>query len=130
MLHDYISVFDMVPRDYEAMYAYKCGLFEQCFRLSQESVDFLLYSESSRFARVLNDRSDLLLLMDDDYLSIYSLARLFDVFKSEIIENVSLSAKQTTIAAFYDVTVDDNTFLDYICHTHVDYHEEYQSVTS
>ena len=81
MSHDYSSVLDIVPRDYQAMCAYKCGLYEQCFRLSQKSVDFLLYSDCIIFAHVLRtEGSDLLLLMDDDYLSLISLARLCGVF--------------------------------------------------
>jgi len=79
MSRDYSSVCSMVTRDYEALYAYKCGLYEQCFRLSQENL--LLYADSNRVARVLEvDESDLLLLLDDDSLSLISLARLCGVF--------------------------------------------------
>ena len=44
MPRDFIPFCDILPPDYEAMYAYKCGLYEKCFRLSQESVDFVKYS--------------------------------------------------------------------------------------
>ena len=92
MLCDYISVCDIVPRDYQAMYAYKCGLYEECFRLSQESVDSLQHSDRNRRAQVLQvEESDLLSLLDDDLLSLISLTRLCGVFDTCIMirENVA-----------------------------------------
>ena len=81
MSREHTSVCDIVSLDYEAMYAYKCGLYEQCFRLSRESVDRLLYTKSSRITNVLNVRkSDLLSLTDDDCLSLIGLAKLCGVF--------------------------------------------------
>ena len=88
---DYSSALGIVPRDYEALYAYKCGLYEQCFHLSRESVDFLLYNECNRNALVLIfEKSDLLLLMDDDYLSLIGLARLCGVFDIDPLEGENL----------------------------------------
>jgi len=81
MSRDHSSVCPIVSRDYEAMYAYKCRLYEQCFHLSEENIDFLLYSDSNRIPTVLTVKeSDLLLLMDNDYLSLSTLARLCGVF--------------------------------------------------
>ena len=102
MSRDNSSVCDIVPRDYEAMYSYRCGLYEQCFRLSQESVDLLLYSESNRFLRVLSvNRSDLLLLMDDHCLSLISLVRLFGVFDIDPLEDESVN--QLTLLMYLSV---------------------------
>ena len=56
MSRDYGSVHAIVPRDYEAMYAYKCCLYEQCFRLSQDNVDFVVCTKSRRPADVLGVR--------------------------------------------------------------------------
>jgi len=80
MSRDYSSVCTIVSRDYQAMYAYKCGLYEQCFHLRDENVNFLLYDESNRKAGVLRvERSDLSLLLDDDCLPLLGLAILCGV---------------------------------------------------
>ena len=42
-----------VPRDYDVMYAYNCGLYEQRFHLSRESVYLLLCNESNRIKNAL-----------------------------------------------------------------------------
>ena len=89
----------IVPHDHEAMYAYKCGLYEQCFHLSQESIDLLLYTLRHRLLHeAISERPDLLLLMDDDYLSLIGLARLCGVLSenspqtmAEIIHQLALS---------------------------------------
>jgi len=87
----------IVSRDYEAIYAYKYGLYEQCFCLSSENVDFVLYDESNRTADVLPvDGSDLYLLLDDECLLSISLARLCGVFdidkrRSENLTQMTLS---------------------------------------
>ena len=89
---DYTSVCDIVPSDYEAMYAYKCGLYEQCFRLNQDSVDVLLYNGSRRFTfSWVVEQSELLMLMDDDCLSLIGLWRLCSVIDKNTfnIEGVS-----------------------------------------
>ena len=87
MSREHTSVCDIVSLDYEAMYAYKCGLYEQCFHSSQESVDFLAYTETNIISNVLMaEKSDLLLLMGDDCLSLISLARLCGVFYIDPLE--------------------------------------------
>ena len=96
MSRDYNSVRDIVTCDYKAMYAYKC---EQCIHLSQEIVDLLLYTECRRVACVLRvEKSDLLLLMDDDCLSLISLARPcgvldIDPLKGESVIQITFSSK-------------------------------------
>jgi len=71
----------IVTCDFEALYASKCGLYEQCFHLSEENVYFLLYAEGNRIASLLTvEKSDLLLMLDHDCLSLISLARLSGVF--------------------------------------------------
>jgi len=63
------------------LYAYKFGLYEQCFHLSEENVDFLLYAGGNRITSLWNvEQSDFLLLMDDDFLSLFSVTRLCGVF--------------------------------------------------
>jgi len=77
MSRDYSLVRTIVTRDYEAMCAYKGGLYEQCFHLSSENIDFLL---CNRLTNVLSVESDLLLLVDVNGLSLISLAILYGVF--------------------------------------------------
>ena len=92
MSRDYSSVRSIMTRDYEAMYAYKCGLYEMCFHLSDENVKFLLYTEDSRITRVLRVKgSDLFLLTDDDCLSLINLARFCGVF------DIDLSSGETVV---------------------------------
>jgi hypothetical protein len=49
---DFSSVRHIVTNDFEAMYAYKCRLYEECFRLCEGNVDWLLQVEG----RVLSER--------------------------------------------------------------------------
>ena len=88
---DYKSVCYIVAHDYEAMYAYRCGLYEQCFNLSLKSATLLMRTACSKFAITMGaDQSDLLLLMDDDYLSLISLAKLCGVFDVDSRESESV----------------------------------------
>ena len=69
---DYSSVRTIVTTDYEAMYAYKCGEYEKCLQLCEQNVNKLQYvSELTSVCEVPS--SDLLLLMDDDCLSLVGL---------------------------------------------------------
>jgi len=79
---EYLTSFRrVVTRDYEAMCAYKCGLYEQCFHLSAENVDLLLYAERNRITSVFTvNVSNLFMLLDDECLSLISLSRLRGVF--------------------------------------------------
>jgi hypothetical protein len=59
MSRDYMPGSGTIQRDDEMMYAYKCGLYEQCFRVSLEGI--LHYNDSSRLVLILTARgSDLL----------------------------------------------------------------------
>jgi len=70
----------------------------KCFRLSSENVDFLLYDESNRTASVLRVKGSdlfLLFLLDDECLSLISLARLWcfdiDPLKGENVTQLAMS---------------------------------------
>jgi len=97
MSSDYSSVCSIVTHDYEALYAYKCGLYELCLHLSHENLVLLFCDDSNRVAGVLRvKKSDLLLLLDNDSLSLISLARLCGVFyidpeSSESVYQLTLS---------------------------------------
>ena len=72
MSRDYSPVFTIVPTDYEAMYAYKCGEYEKCLQLCEQNVNKL---QSIRELTLVCEvpSTDLLLLMDDDCLSVIGL---------------------------------------------------------
>jgi hypothetical protein len=54
MLRDYGSIKTVVTTDYQAMYAYRCGLYQRCYDLCYENVNRLLYIDGSRvFPEVL-----------------------------------------------------------------------------
>jgi len=81
------------------MYAYTCGLYEQCFQLSNENVDFLFDTEFNRITSTLTvKKSDLLLLLDDDCLSLISLARLCGVLDINPLSAESVS--QLTLSMY------------------------------
>ena len=96
MSRDYNLFITMVTSDYDAMYAYKCGEYERCLHLCQQNVNSLLdvIHATSSFAL---PSTDLLLLMDDDCLSLVGLCVLGDVYnygdgyQVECVSQLSLS---------------------------------------
>ena len=79
MSRDYSSVRTIATGDYEAMYAYKCGEYERCLHLCQQNINSLLgVTEVTRSFRL--PFSDLLLLVDDDCLSLIGLCSLAGVY--------------------------------------------------
>jgi hypothetical protein len=72
---------NIVTNDFEAMYAYKCHLYEECFRICNENVNSFLRADGGTMTRVFRVReSDLLHLVDDECLSLISLAKLCGIF--------------------------------------------------
>ena len=88
MSRDFSSVRQIVTSDFQAMYAYKYGLYEKCLSLCENNVVYLLPNSASRV--VIVEKSDLLHLMDDESLSLIGLAKLCGLFdiNSFILENV------------------------------------------
>jgi hypothetical protein len=83
MSRDFSSAIHMVTNDFEAMYAYKCHLYEESFRLCEENVDWLLHAGGKLVNVFVVKESDLLHLADDECLSLISLAKLcgtFDIY--------------------------------------------------
>jgi len=66
---DYIAVTTIVTTDYEAMYAYKCGEYEKFLQLCEQNVNKLRFVPRLTYVCAVPS-SDMLLLMDDDLLSI------------------------------------------------------------
>jgi len=106
---DYSLVCTIVTRDYEAICAYQCDLYEQCFHFGDENVDFLLFhTEVDRTTGVLTvanmldfNRSDMLLLMDSSCLSLFSLARLHGVFDTDSTDSRNLDTVTQLILSMY-----------------------------
>jgi hypothetical protein len=66
MSNDYDHVVTIVTTDYEAMYAYKCGRFQQCLRLCEEIVAVLWDKMQNALSPVFDfPSSELIQLMDD-----------------------------------------------------------------
>jgi len=63
-----------VDTDYEALYAYKCGEYNHCFQLCRQSIDELFYAIGLTPTLTIKS-SDLLLLVDSDFLSVVGLLR-------------------------------------------------------
>jgi hypothetical protein len=94
---DFSPVRNIVTSDFEAMYAYKCHLYEECFCICEKIVDRLLHVRANTFVAVFGvNESDLLHLVDDECLSLISLAKLcgvfdFDPMKIEDVTQLTLS---------------------------------------
>ena len=74
---DYGSDLLMVTSDYQSMYAYKCGFYEQCLRFCERNVEYILSARVAQPARVFSSvYSDVMLLLDDDCMSFIGLATL------------------------------------------------------
>jgi len=67
---DFSSVATIVTTDFEALYAYKRGDYQQCLRLSTMNVHTLLYA---RRIHNVNTFPEFIQLMDDDILSLTAL---------------------------------------------------------
>lgn len=94
MSRDFRFVGQIMTSDFQMMYAYKCGLYEKCFSLCENNVDCLLRSSVIAVMRV--KESDLLHLMDDESLSLISLAKLCGLFDinpeyAEVVIQLTLS---------------------------------------
>ena len=96
MSHDFRSVCTVVATDYQAMYAYKLGFYEHCYKLCTDNVDRLLHGTVFSPTFVV-PRSDLLLLVDDDILSLIGLATLSGAFQYNRRESVS----QLALSAYF-----------------------------
>jgi len=94
MSRDYGLVRTIV-NDFEAMFAYKRGLYSQCLYFSCANLNQLLTIERNEVLYALRAKgSDLFLLLDDDCVSLIGLARLCGVFdqnSSELISQLTLS---------------------------------------
>ena len=96
---DYNSVCTIMPRDYQAMYAYKCGFYEQCLRICEPRVEYLLFTPKVRTAALLTfTKSILLMLLDDDCVSLIGLATLCGVFDIDISQREVLL--ETTLSLY------------------------------
>lgn len=64
---DFSSECHMVANDFQAMYAYKCQLYDECLRFCEDNVDKLLHVDRDSVADVfIMKESDLSRLVDDD----------------------------------------------------------------
>jgi hypothetical protein len=83
------SIRQIVTSDFQAIYAYKRGLYEKCFTLCESNVVCLLKGSVIPVMRMTE--SDLLNLLDNDSLSLIGLGKLFGVFDTNTkqTENVT-----------------------------------------
>jgi hypothetical protein len=75
MSAEFIDVTWLATDDFLAMYAYKFNLIEECLNICEANVRWLLHERKNNSVFSARD-SDLLRLMDDDYLSLIGLAKL------------------------------------------------------
>ena len=88
MSRDYNSSLTIATCDYEAMYACKRGEFEHCLHLCQQNVNSL-FDVIRVFSSLRLPSSGLLLLMDDDCLSLIALCFLAGVYIESNIKCVT-----------------------------------------
>jgi Mab-21 protein len=90
MSRDFSSIVQIATSDFQAMYAYKCGLYEKCYSLCENNVVCVLQDSVMSVMRLKN--SDLLHLLDDESLSVIGLAKLCGVFdiNPQDTENITL----------------------------------------
>jgi len=73
MARDFRSVATIVTTDFEALYAYKRGDYQQCLQLSTQNVHTLLYARRMPCVPIL---TDFIQLLDDDIVSLTALTRM------------------------------------------------------
>jgi len=78
---DFGFVATIVTTDFEALYAYKCGDYQQCLQLSTQNVHTLLNANNMPLVPTY---PDFIQLMDDDIVSLIALTLVVD---SECCEN-------------------------------------------
>jgi Mab-21 protein len=96
MSRDFSYVCQIVTSDFQAMYAYKFGLYELCLSLCENNVVSLLQGSAIKPNVMMVEESDLLDLMDDESLSLIGLAKLCGVFdinpdKGETVSQLTFS---------------------------------------
>jgi hypothetical protein len=78
---EFSSLLTVVTYDFTAMYAYKYGFYEKCFFICDNGVRDLILSGNNKIWHLISlPDSDLLLLMDDQLVSLICLARLCGCF--------------------------------------------------
>jgi hypothetical protein len=78
---DFSSVRHIVTNDFQAMYAYKCRLYEECFYLCEKKFYWLQHVDIGATIYVFRVmKSDLLHLVDDECLSLIGLTKLCGIF--------------------------------------------------
>jgi len=69
-VQEFSSVSGFVRRDFEALYAYKCGDYQRCFQLSKHNLHMLVESREKSYVLAL---PEIIQLMDDEILSLIGL---------------------------------------------------------
>ena len=97
MSRDYSSVRTIVTTDYEAMYAYRCGEYENCLQLCEENV-IKLQSTSILTTVCRAPSTDLLLLLDDECMSLVGITvKRLGRFDNSLANKLS----QITVSLYY-----------------------------
>jgi len=92
---DFGSVVTIVTTDYEAMYAYKRGDYQQCLQLSTQNVHTLLYARRMPDVPIL---TEFIQLLDDDIVSLTALILMTYPGCAEDISHACIS--QVTLSLY------------------------------
>ena len=84
------SVYKIVTKDFEALYAYKRGDYQRCLQLSAENVHTLIEGDRPEMSHV-STQSDFIQLMDDDLVCLIGLTLLVNPSCREDIQHVAIS---------------------------------------
>ena len=94
---DFSSVAMIVTTDFEALYTYKHGSYQQCLQLSTQNVHMLLYA--ARMPIVLTF-SEFIQLMDDDIVSLTALTLIVDSKCRDVDNSYSSCITQLTLSLY------------------------------
>ena len=98
---DFGSVATIVTTDFEALYAYKRGDYQQCLQLSTQNVHTLLFAVN--IPRICVFPEFIQLLLDDDIVSIAALTLIVDIKCTDDVSNFRyVCISQLTVAVSAD----------------------------
>jgi Mab-21 protein len=101
MSRDFRSTCPIVMSDFQAMYAYKRCLFEQCASLCESDLARLIREDNGIFTRVfLVRKTPLFYLVDDDCMSLIGLATLCGIFNDELVAVEIEAVVQLTLSLY------------------------------
>jgi len=119
LVHELHSERFPVLNEYEALYAYKCGLLEDCLGICRQNVNVLLGAGCPRYQHYLIVVPEFLSILDGEVLSLLGIIRLlrpvFILLLLELADNESISL--LTLSVYLMVQCQKTLRSDSLCDT-------------